>query len=82
MATALVLASPGVARACSVCSAGRDGESQTAFILTTVFLTLLPLLGLGAAAWWLVRRARTLEGRAGPAPGASPRPAPGVVVEG
>jgi hypothetical protein len=59
--TTLLLWSPRVAEACPVCGVGRDDETRTAFILTTAFLTLLPLAMLGGIVWWLVRRARQLE---------------------
>jgi hypothetical protein len=71
----LVLWSPQIGWACSVCFSGQD-ETREAFTLTTIFLTLLPLLGIGGAVGWLWRRARQLE-QASPAvephPAALPR---------
>lgn len=49
-----VAAAPRLALACSVCTAARDDKAQTAFMLTTIFLSLLPLAmfaGFGAWAW-------------------------------
>lgn len=63
LATAIALAlvwSPQIGWACSVCSAGRDEQSRLAFILTTAFMTFLPLLLIGAAVWWLRNRVRRL----------------------
>ena len=58
---ALVLLSPGLARACAVCSSGREDEVQMAFIGTTVLLSVLPLAALGAGLLWLRRRLREME---------------------
>lgn len=50
----VVLALPGLATACPVCSPG-DDESRAAFMMTTAFLTALPLTvvggGLGFLRW-------------------------------
>ena len=46
---------PGIAKACAVCFSGR-GESLEAFYLTTIFLTLLPLVTLGSIGFWLFRQ--------------------------
>ena len=70
LVTLLVLA-PRAALACSVCMAGRDDETRAAFLLTTLFLTLLPLALIGGVVWWLTRRARALEQQR--SVGASPR---------
>lgn len=51
---------PRIAAACAVCSAGRDDETRLAFLLTTLFLSVLPLAVVGGAVWWLVRRSRQL----------------------
>ena len=56
----LVLATPASAWACSVCGPGTE-ENRTAFILTTAFLSLLPLAVIGMVIGWLVKRARMLE---------------------
>ncbi len=54
------LARPEVALACAVCFSATD-ENRKAFLLTTVFLSALPLVTVGGGAWWIVRRARALE---------------------
>ena len=46
---------PGIAKACSVCFSGRE-ESLEAFYLTTIFLTLLPLIMLGSIGFWLFQQ--------------------------
>ncbi|MDP6981248.1 MAG: hypothetical protein QF570_22030 [Myxococcota bacterium] len=51
-------AAPTIAEACSVCMTGREDENRIAFLGTTVFLSLLPLLMLGGAAYWIWRRFR------------------------
>jgi MYXO-CTERM domain-containing protein len=57
----LLVAAPRLAWACSVCTAGRDDESRTAFILMTAFMTFLPLLLVGGILWWLRRRFREIS---------------------
>jgi hypothetical protein len=52
---------PAVANACSVCSAGRDEENQTAFLLSTLFMSLLPLIAIGTLVYILWRRIQKLE---------------------
>jgi len=64
MAAALLLAVPA-AEACSVCSAAQDDSVREAFLVTTVFLSVLPLLLVGGFAWWLRRRMRELDARSG-----------------
>ncbi len=61
LGAALCLGAPELARACAVCSSGTEDASRLAFILTTIFLSSLPLLMLGAVLWWLWRRTRQLE---------------------
>ena len=52
---------PAVAHACSVCTAGRDEENQTAFLLSTLFMSLLPLIAIGTLVYILWRRIQKLE---------------------
>ncbi|MDH3520634.1 MAG: hypothetical protein OEM49_09275 [Myxococcales bacterium] len=61
---AIVIGTPQLARACSVCTAGRDEESRFAFILTTAFMTILPLVLIGGVVWWLRSRVRAHESAA------------------
>ena len=56
-----LLLAPRLADACSVCTAGTEDENRLAFLLTTVFLSVLPLAAIGGGVFWLVRRARALE---------------------
>jgi hypothetical protein len=57
----LVVWSPRISQACSVCGVGREDENRLAFILTTVFLTFLPLSMIGGIVWYLRRRYLQLE---------------------
>ena len=58
---ALVLAAaPRLAAACAVCSSGRDDETQLAFLIGTIFLSLTPLFLIGGVAYALWRRAKRL----------------------
>ena len=57
--TVLALA-PTTSWACAVCFTG-DEATVAAFIGTTVFLSLLPLMLIGGGVWWLWRRARRCE---------------------
>jgi hypothetical protein len=59
LAAALVLA-PEVAWACTVCTGGNSEATGRAFLLGSLFLSLLPLAAVAVAAWWLRRRARAL----------------------
>lgn len=52
----LVVQSPNVTLACSVCSAGRDEQNQTAFLLSTVFMSVLPLVAIGTLVFVIWRR--------------------------
>ena len=60
MATLLTLG-PQLAEACAVCGAGREEESRVAFIITTAFMSLLPLLLIGGLVVWLRSRFRMVE---------------------
>jgi len=48
---------PTTARACAVCFSANDAN-RTAFLLTTLFLSTLPLALIGGFLLWLRRRAR------------------------
>ena len=65
---ALLVLAPRAVHACAVCFGGQEGDTRTAFILTTAFLTFAPLLMIGATVWWLRRRFRQLEVEACGAP--------------
>lgn len=51
-ALALVLASPTVAYACPVCF-DANAANRTAFIVTTIFLSFLPLAMVGGLVYWI-----------------------------
>ena len=51
---------PAVANACSVCFSGGD-ENRFAFLVTTIFLTAMPLILIGSVAFWLRQRIRKLQ---------------------
>ena len=53
---ALLLA-PQLADACAVCFSASD-ENREAFTVTTVFLTVLPLVMVGSTVGWLLRQLR------------------------
>jgi len=63
---------PVVASACSVCTAGRDEENQLAFLLSTIFMSLLPLIVIGTFVFVLWRRIRKLEREASARPADDP----------
>jgi len=48
---------PGTAYSCAVCFSGSE-ESLQAYYLTTVFLTLLPVLMLASIGYWIFRKHR------------------------
>ena len=51
---------PKIVEACAVCFSGKE-ESLEAFYLTTVLLTLLPLVMLSLIGYWLYRQYRKEE---------------------
>ena len=56
IAAALTTLPAQQALACAVCFSGRD-ESRIAYLITTIGMTAMPLLALGAGIWWVVRKA-------------------------
>jgi len=61
LAAAVIVASPQLARACAVCMSGREDDVQFAFILTTVLMSILPLMLVGGVVWWIRRRLCEME---------------------
>ncbi|MEM7410430.1 MAG: hypothetical protein AAF430_09375 [Myxococcota bacterium] len=51
---------PDAASACAVCYGGGE-ESRTAFIVTTLFLSVLPVALVGGIVWVVWRRIRDFE---------------------
>lgn len=62
-AAVIVVAFPRLVEACAVCTSGREDENNTAFLISTIFLSLLPLAGLGTLVFVIWRRLRALEGQ-------------------
>ena len=58
---AVLLHLPSVASACAVCTAGRDEENAFAFLMTTIFMSIMPLAAIGTLVWVLWRRIQKLE---------------------
>ena len=61
LGSALVIAAPAAVSACSVCTAGRDEENQLAFLLSTLFMSALPLVVIGTIVFVFWRRLQKLE---------------------
>lgn len=57
---ALVVCSPGLAWACSVCGGGANDQTQVGFLAGTLLLSLLPLALIGGIVLWLRGRARRI----------------------
>ncbi len=49
-----------VAHACPACASPLE-ENRQAFVDTTVFLTVVPLMMIGGFIWWLRRRIRAMD---------------------
>jgi hypothetical protein len=54
----MALTAPRLVLACSVCSAGREDDANRAFIITTIFLSVTPLLMFAGFGVFLYRRHR------------------------
>ena len=65
---AILVGAPSVASACAVCTAGRDEENAFAFLMTTLFMSLMPLLATGTLIFVLWRRIQKLEAEREDAP--------------
>jgi len=61
LAAWVVLQIPRIAEACAVCSAGRDEENAAAFLISTIFMSLLPLIAIGSIVYVLWRRIQKFE---------------------
>jgi len=61
LAACFVVQIPRVAEACAVCSAGRDEENAAAFLISTIFMSLLPLIAIGSIVFLLWRRIQKFE---------------------
>jgi len=56
LALGILVVVPRWAEACAVCSAGREDETRTAFIVTTAGMTALPFVLVGGMVWYVRRR--------------------------
>jgi hypothetical protein len=56
-----ILATPSLAQACAVCFTGRADEQRVAFLVTTIFMTFLPLILIGLGVTAFIRRVRRIE---------------------
>ncbi len=52
----LLVLAPRWAEACAVCSAGREDETRTAFVVTTAGMTALPFILVGGMVWYVRKR--------------------------
>ncbi|MBW2213412.1 MAG: hypothetical protein JRF48_03070 [Deltaproteobacteria bacterium] len=50
-----------LAYACPSCASPLE-ENRQAFVDTTVFLTIVPLMMIGGFIWWLRRKIREMDG--------------------
>ena len=57
---ALVVCSPRLAWACSVCSGGANDQTQVGFLAGSLLLSILPLALIGGIALWIRGRARRI----------------------
>ena len=57
---AAVALAPRASSACSVCMGSASDAAQKGFLIGSVFLSVLPLVLIGAIAFWVRRRARLL----------------------
>jgi hypothetical protein len=55
---------PASVLACPVCFSAKDEANRVAFVASTAFLTLLPLILMGAFIGWAARRAKALDAAA------------------
>jgi hypothetical protein len=65
LALVALAALPDAVHACAVCFDASD-ENRQAFLLTTAFLSLLPLGMVGGAGFWLRRRVRERDAQDAP----------------
>ena len=52
---------PRVAHACPVCFYTENEANKLAYLITAIFLTMLPFVIVGGLLWWVARRARAME---------------------
>ena len=69
-----------LAYACPSCASPLE-ENRQAFVDTTVFLTVVPLMMMGGFIWWLRRRIRAMDDRPGDRGSREPAARRGAVLE-
>lgn len=69
----LLAAWPRAAAACAVCMTGREDDTNQAFLLGTILLSVLPLALIGGIVWW-VRRSAQAQARPDAEAPVSPAP--------
>jgi uncharacterized membrane protein len=74
LVTATLFYAPRVATACAVCTAGKDEENAFAFLMTTIFMSIMPLAAIGTLVFVLWRRIRKLEAETVRSPEIAARP--------
>lgn len=57
----VILLIPELADACPVCNATKNESSRIAFLVTTGFLSLLPLALIAGVLWWMRSTIRAAE---------------------
>lgn len=57
---AVALCAASWARACPSCASPLE-ENRQAFVDTTIFLTVVPLMMIGGMVWWIRRKAQRME---------------------
>ena len=62
LAVAAMASAADWAHACPSCASPLE-ENRQAFVDTTIFLTVLPLMMIGGLIWWIRRKAREMEER-------------------
>jgi hypothetical protein len=61
LASLVMALCPDVAFACPVCFQAKNDASRLAFLVTTLFMTVLPLGLFGGLAYWVKRRSEALD---------------------
>ena len=64
-----LVAVANTALACPVCFSAKNKENQIAYLVTTGFLTFLPLMFAGGVIFWVRRRAQQASEDANPGEG-------------
>jgi hypothetical protein len=68
LAAWILLLAPRASEACAVCLAGREDDTQRAFLLGTLLLSTLPFAVFGGIGLVIWRRMRRIESGRPPAP--------------